>query len=173
MKLKHIAEIRLRALEPEDLTFLYIIENNIDNWSISDTKIPFSKYILHEYLKNIEDDITKTGQLRLVIENTINKEPIGLIDLFNYDAINQRSEVGIIIEEEFREKGYGNIALEILKNYCKKTLNIHQLYCEIHEDNIKSVSFFKKNDFEKTGIKKDWHLVETKYINVLFFQCFL
>jgi len=52
--------IILRALEPEDLSFIYIVENNVDNWDISETKIPFSKYLLHEYLQNIGDDITKS-----------------------------------------------------------------------------------------------------------------
>ena len=30
--------INLRALEPEDLDFLFSIENNEDNWEISGTK---------------------------------------------------------------------------------------------------------------------------------------
>jgi diamine N-acetyltransferase len=36
-------EIRLRALEPEDLELLYDWENNESNWTISNTISPFSK----------------------------------------------------------------------------------------------------------------------------------
>ena len=39
-------KINLRALEPEDLEFLYQIENDESFWEISHTKTPFSKYIL-------------------------------------------------------------------------------------------------------------------------------
>ena len=43
MKYKNI---KLRALEPEDLELLYEWENNDSNWMISNTISPFSKYIL-------------------------------------------------------------------------------------------------------------------------------
>ena len=39
-------KIILRALEPEDLNFLYQIENNESFWEVSHTQTPFSKYIL-------------------------------------------------------------------------------------------------------------------------------
>ena len=35
-------KINLRALEPEDLEFLYQIENNESFWEISHTQTPFS-----------------------------------------------------------------------------------------------------------------------------------
>lgn len=36
-------DIRLRALEPEDLELLYSWENNLSYWVISNTITPFSK----------------------------------------------------------------------------------------------------------------------------------
>ena len=35
--------IHLRALEPEDLDFLYEIENNESIWEVSNTQTPYSK----------------------------------------------------------------------------------------------------------------------------------
>ncbi len=160
----------LRALEPEDLSFLYIIENDVDNWRVSETKIPFSKYLLHEYLDSIDEDITKSGQLRLVVESKEAKEPIGLIDLFDFDSINRKCGVGIIINSENRSDAIGSEALTILTNYCKKTLNLHQLYCDIQEGNMSSIRFFQKNGFVKTGIKKDWTLSAGTFNDVLLYQ---
>ncbi len=37
--------VKLRALEPEDLDFLFSIENDEIFWEISSTQTPFSKYI--------------------------------------------------------------------------------------------------------------------------------
>ena len=45
-------EIKLRALEPEDLELLYNWENNDEYWIISNTVSPFSKYTLKLYLEN-------------------------------------------------------------------------------------------------------------------------
>ena len=42
--------INLRALEPEDLDFLFSTENNESFWEISSTQVPFSKYILQKYI---------------------------------------------------------------------------------------------------------------------------
>ena len=162
--------IILRALEPEDLSFIYIVENNVDNWDISETKIPFSKYLLHEYLQNIGDDITKSHQLRLVIQDKKNGQAIGLIDLFDFDAINKKCGIGIIINPENRTSGLGTEAMSLTTEYCKKTLNLHQLYCDIQSNNTESILFFEKNGFKKTGVKKDWTLSANIFTDVLFYQ---
>ena len=162
--------IKLRALEPDDISFLYIIENDVDNWKISETKIPFSKYLLHEYLENIDQDITKTSQLRLVIQELETGDSLGIIDLFDFDSIHKKCGIGLIINSEERKKGLGTEALNLLISYCKNTLNLHQLYCDIQSENSDSISFFEKNGFLKTGVKKDWNLRADKYSDVYFYQ---
>ena len=42
--------IYLRALEPEDLDFIYAIENDEDLWELSNTQTPYSKYLIKQYL---------------------------------------------------------------------------------------------------------------------------
>jgi diamine N-acetyltransferase len=37
--------IALRALEPEDLEFLFSVENDTAGWELSNTQAPFSKHI--------------------------------------------------------------------------------------------------------------------------------
>ena len=49
--------IFLRALEPEDLDFLFSVENDEAFWEVSNTQAPFSKYILEQYLLNSFKDI--------------------------------------------------------------------------------------------------------------------
>jgi len=78
----------LRALEPEDLYFLYKLENNESIWEVSSTQTPYSKYVLKQYLANSHQDIYEAKQLRLVIE--YHKEAAGLIDLFDYNPQHQR-----------------------------------------------------------------------------------
>ena len=41
-----IRKVYLRAMEPEDLDFLYEIENNERIWDISATNVPYSHYVL-------------------------------------------------------------------------------------------------------------------------------
>ena len=161
--------IFLRALELEDINYLFSIENNEKYWSISDSQIPFSKYLLNRYLKNSNMDIYEAKQLRLVITDFQNIT-IGLIDLFDIDFKNNRAGVAIIINEKMRSKGFAKEALELLIQYSKTHLSLHQLYCNILEDNSHSINLFKSAEFKQVGLKKDWIKFDGKYKNELLLQ---
>jgi len=49
-------------------------------------------------------------------------------------------------------------------------LNLHQIYCNIGEDNNESISLFKVRGFIQAGIKKDWNLRNNEWKDELFFQ---
>jgi diamine N-acetyltransferase len=161
--------IFLRALELEDINYLFSIENNEKYWSISDSQIPFSRYLLNRYLKNSNMDIYEAKQLRLVITDFQNIT-IGLIDLFDIDFKNNRAGVAIIINEKMRSKGFAKEALELLIQYSKTHLSLHQLYCNILEDNSHSINLFKSVEFKQVGLKKDWIKFDGKYKNELLLQ---
>jgi diamine N-acetyltransferase len=164
-------QIRLRALEPEDLEILYEWENNDAYWIISNTISPFSKYTLKRYLENSHKNIYETGQLRLMIDHINEKVSIGTIDVFDFDPFHKRAGVGILIaDEEHRRKGYASMALACLINYCFSTLHLHQLYCNILANNSESMELFKKHGFVQSGIKKDWILASAGYFDEHIFQ---
>jgi diamine N-acetyltransferase len=148
--------IYLRALEPEDLDFVFKIENDTSLWELSDTQTPYSRFIIKQYLKNAQQDIFEAKQLRLAI-CTIDHNTIGLIDVFDFNIKNKRAGIGIIIQDESnRVKGYGKEALGLLVTYCFKTLHLHQVYANISEQNKASLKLFEGNGFQKIGLKKDW-----------------
>ena len=161
--------IFLRALVSEEINYLFSIENNEKYWSISDSQIPFSRYLLNRYLKNSNMDIYEAKQLRLVITDFQNIT-IGLIDLFDIDFKNNRAGVAIIINEKMRSKGFAKEALELLIQYSKTHLSLHQLYCNILEDNSHSINLFKSVEFKQVGLKKDWIKFDGKYKNELLLQ---
>ena len=170
LKGKHIY---LRALEPEDLDFIHDIENNQDIWEISNTITPYSKFLIKQYLEQAHKDIFEVKQLRLVICTT-NDRAIGMIDLFDFDFKNRRAGVGVLIKDSVnRQKGYGKEALQLLMGYCKLHLDMHQLFCNISEDNIKSLKLFKNEGFEIIGLKKDWNYTNGSYKNEYLLQILL
>ena len=146
--------ITLRTLEPTDVDFLAELENNPANWKVSNTLVPFSKALLVQYVQSAQD-IFLVKQIRFVICDKANNR-VGAIDLFEYDPINQRVGVGIIIKEEHREKGYAAEALLEVINYSFEVLLVHSLYCDINTTNQTSIKLFEKAGFKLVGIKKDW-----------------
>lgn len=149
--------IYLRALEPDDLEFIYKLENNEAIWEVSNTQTPYSRFLIRQYLENAHQDIYEAKQLRLAICKNGSFEAIGLIDLFDFDPVNQRAGVGIIIQEhEHRNTGLGSEALGLLISYAFNKLQLHQLYANIDSSNVASVRLFTNFGFGLVGIKKDW-----------------
>ncbi len=164
-------KIRLRALEPEDLELLYDWENNSTYWTISNTVTPFSKYTLKRYMENSHKSIYETGQLRLMIEIISDKKTIGTIDVFDFDPFHKRAGLGILVaDEDQRRKGYASMALKCLIEYCFKTLQLHQLYCNILSNNCESMDLFRKQGFVQAGIKKEWVKTSNGYLDEYMFQ---
>lgn len=162
--------IYLRALEPEDLEFIHEIENDESVWEISNTVTPYSKYLIKQYLEQAHKDIYEAKQLRLVICD-ITKKALGLIDIFDFDIKNRKAGIGILIKAEAnRKQGFGKEALQLLTNYCFTHLELHQLYCNISEDNKTSIKLFANHGFKKIGLKSDWNLVNGVYKNEYLFQ---
>ena len=162
--------IYLRALEPEDLEFVYRIENDTSLWELSDTQTPYSRFLIKQYLENAQQDIFEAKQLRLAI-NTLENTTIGLIDVFDFDIKNKRAGIGILIENEVnRNQGYGREALKLLVNYCFEVLHLHQVYANISENNIASLKLFETDGFKIIGLKKDWSFDGINYTNEYILQ---
>ena len=163
-------KIRLRALEPEDLDFLYSIENDISFWEISSTQTPFSKHLLTQYLANAHLDIYEAKQLRLVIVENESDKHVGLIDLFNFNPQHKRAGIGILIVPQSQQKGYAYEALDLLIEYSFKQLDLHQLYANITPENTSSLKLFKKHNFKEVGVKKEWVNTNGKFKDEILFQ---
>lgn len=160
----------LRPLEPEDIDQLYQWENNPDVWLVSQTFAPFAKHILQKYIDSAHEDIFVSRQLRLVICRPDGK-PVGCIDLFDFDAFNQRGGIGILIADESeRRKGFATDALQLFMNYCRNHLQIHTLYCNIFEDNEASKRLFLLAGFSLVGTKRDWVRKGNEWISECMYQ---
>ena len=163
--------IYIRALEPNDLEFVYAIENDQSIWEVSNTHTPYSRFLVKQYLENAHQDIYEAKQLRLAICQDQDFPAMGLIDLFDFDAKNKRAGVGIIIQNEIdRNSGFGKEALSLVIEYSFKQLQLHQLYANIGTENIASISLFTTFGFQKIGTKKDWNLHNGKFSDEALFQ---
>jgi len=168
-------EIILRALEPGDVDVLYRWENDPEIWHVSNTYTPYSKYILEKYIENSQLDIYQVKQLRLMIDllngSTQVLRSIGTIDLFDFDPYHNRAGVGILIgDKSDRKKGYASQALTKFLDYGFRTLQLHQLYCNVTAGNKDSLQLFKNCGFIVTGKKKDWVKTPGKFMDEYLLQ---
>lgn len=161
-----VPRIVLRAMEPEDLDFLYDMENNAEVWNVGNASVPYSRYVLHDYIANSSNDIYRDGQVRLIVENG-DGETVGMADVFDFNAQHRRAEVSIVIRSAFRRRGYATAVLQRLVGYSLRTLHLHQLYAIVAEDNAASLALFEKNGFERSNVLKEWLFDGRKYSDAM------
>lgn len=162
-------QISLRAIEPEDLDLLYRIENDVELWNVGTSNVPYSRYLLHEYVANSKNDIYIDRQVRMMVENDEGKV-IGVVDLVSFDPANQRAEVGLIILNSFRRQGYGTAVLCKISDYALRILHLHQLYAYVDNQNEASLRLFEKAGYTVASKIKDWLFDGRKYHNSLLLQ---
>lgn len=165
----NIIEIRLRAMEPEDIDLLYSIENLQHEWYNGATTMPYSRDVLRQYILSTTGDIFIDKQLRLIIETT-DGAPVGLIDLTSFDPKNLHAEVGIAILPSHRHKGIASQALCQLEEYAGHTIHLHQLYAIVPDINNYSLQLFKKRGFKVVANLQDWLFDGKNYQNAQLLQ---
>ena len=105
--------IVLRPLQDSDLDFLEKTENNKENWQFGSEQKQYTKQELADYIAKAKTDIKVAKQYRFVID--LKGAPIGFIDLFDYTK--KSAGVGVIISENYRNKGFAKEALMLLIHY--------------------------------------------------------
>ena len=104
--------IFLRPLEPEDLQLLLQMENQPEDWLLSQQQVPWSVNLLENYLQQAAQDIYEAKQYRMVIALKTSLQAIGVLDFFDFDPKNKRVGIGIALVPEFQQKGFGKDALQ-------------------------------------------------------------
>lgn len=163
-------KIALRAIEPEDLDDLYRWENDSSLWEFGCTIAPFSRYLMKRYIESYSADIARDGQLRLMIVERETKKSIGILDCFDYDAVNRRAAVGLLVDPIHTRQGFGRDTLKTFMEYAFHFLHLHQLYVHIAACNTASLALFLSCGFCECGHLTDWIQLPQGYTDALVFQ---
>lgn len=169
-KILHSERLILRAPEPEDLEVMYHMENLPEMWEVSNVTVPYSRYVLRQYIENCRNNIYADGELRLMIQLADTKDVIGTVDLIDFVPLHGRAEVGIAILENYRRQGYAREALELLCQYAFVQLHMHQLYAYVAADNKLSLDLFEACGFNHKVLLPHWLSAENGYRDVYLLQ---
>lgn len=162
--------IYLRTIEPNDADVIWRWENDTSLWRVSNTKAPFSKKLILDYV-NSAQDIDLNKQIRFMIVDSQTEKLLGTLDFFEYDSFHQRVGVGILIaNKEDRKKGIASESIQLGLEYIFETLCVKSVFCNILEDNIASQKLFEKIGFEKIGEKQNWFRTNHGWLNELMYQ---
>lgn len=94
--------------------------------------------------------------------------PYGCIDLYNYDPVNHRAAIGIMVAAEYRRQGYALAMLHELERMF--TPQLRQLYADIAAPNTASLALFRKAGYTLCGHFKEWLEYDSHYIDTIRMQ---
>ena len=107
----------------------------------------------------------------LIVETRAEARPVGIADLFEFDPLNRRAGLGILIhDEDDRGRGYASDAVETLCEYARERLRLHQLWCNVGTDNAASLGLFRRTGFVPAGIKRQWLWTPEGYRDEMLMQ---
>ena len=147
--------VRLRAVEPEDLDLMYLIENDPSLWAFGSTTVPYSRYSLKQFIDQSQNDIFLDGQLRLVIEAS-NADALGFIDLQGLEPRHRRAEVGIVLLPGYQGCGYATDSLRLLCQYARQHLGLRQLTAIVAVKNEPARRLFQRAGFTCLSTLPQW-----------------
>jgi diamine N-acetyltransferase len=143
--------IYLRPVLSSDLRIILEWENNPEFWPVTGVPGPFTEEDIHQFIqqsKNVFED----NQMRWMICSKRDDQPIGALDLFEYDANNKSVGIGILIaDHRNRKRGFAHQAIEIFAKFASESLGLKTLHCLIHVDNLPSIQLFEKAGFSPRG----------------------
>lgn len=162
--------IYLRAVEPQDLDWIFRWENAPEQAEISNRHSPFSRAVIERYIAEAHRDIFELGQLRLMIIESASDRPVGHTDLFELDAFHKRVGLGLLLEPAARGRGYAAETLALMESYVFEHLDLHQLYCQVLIDNTDSLKLFKRRGFKECGTRRDWVRRGNEFVDEVMMQ---
>ncbi len=148
--------IRLRALDPDDTDFMSRVEADVCNFEYSGLTAPYSSRQLLEYAVCYDADPFRATQLRLVIEDITDSNPVGLLDFTEISARERTAFTGIYILPAWRRRGLALDSLLTARRYAADILALRYLGAKISTANDSSLALFRKAGWIQYGVMPEW-----------------
>lgn len=104
-----------------------------------------------------------------VIVTLEDNKMIGSVSLEKIDGINRIARLGIFIgEEDYKNKGYGTEAIQLILDYGFHYLNLYNIQLKVLEFNSRAIRCYEKCGFQKTGVRRKANYVNGKYYDTVY-----
>jgi len=98
---------------------------------------------------------------------------IGEVAFFNYNPLNRSMELGILINPEERQNGYGREALHVLCRYLFKYRGLNKVYAQTAAHNKGAVRLVESSGFKQDGMLRDHYFFNGQFYAGLIYSLLL
>ncbi len=154
--------VLLRQAVPEDAALLAKWLNDPDTTRWLLVTPPVSLAWVRRWLKaEMEEPCS-----RLFMLCTREFVPIGTVSLSQISHAHKRARVGIsIFESEFRARGLGTEAMQLVLDYAFFSLDLNRVELDVFEHNVYAERSYAKCGFVREGVMREAYIKDGKPIN--------
>lgn len=135
--------VKIRSFKQKDLMLLYKIRNNniLQKKLLSLPKKESLEEVNKWVIKKIRNSIFKV----IVFEH--NDQAIGYIQLVNINHNIMSASLGIVIDDEYQNKGYGKDSLKQFFTYLRNSTQVKIINLEVLDTNKNAIQLYKNLGF--------------------------
>ena len=158
--------IKLRKLLNKDIPFIL-------EWMKNPEVNQFFKFdpdtICEKSIKSFVEDSFCDSYRHYAVTNE-NDEYQGTVSLKNIDMSNKSAEFAISMRKSSQGKGFAKIGTYLIMQIAFTELNLHRIYLNVFEDNMRARAFYEKFGFIYEGCFKDHLCINGKYRSLSWYR---
>lgn len=160
-------DIRLHALEKEDLVFMHQLNNNPDVMTFWFEE----PYLSLTHMQNMyEESLGKEHARQFMVKK--GDEKIGFVGLFGFEGVHRKVEFGIMIDPRFQGFGYAKVATKLAMDYAFLKMNVRKLYLVVDQLNEKAIHVYEKMGYKQEAKLEEEYFVDGEYHDALMMRIF-
>ncbi|SHL60100.1 MULTISPECIES: GNAT family N-acetyltransferase [Shouchella] len=162
--------VRLRAMQPEDWQADYLskFDTPARRFLACAIELPPTVSGSQTFAEEHADFASTKGRIMFTIENEKGNN-IGSINLNRIDERNGTFSIGIIIDKQYRGKGYGTSAMNILLKYAFFERRLHKFNDCVLKGNEGSVKMMEKLGCIQEGVRRQVVYMDGQYVDLILF----
>ena len=164
-------KLYLRPVTIEDIAIIHQWRLASEPQALSCRPIPIST--AEEVMTRFKKRVSGTNRQRFAIVRKKDHVLIGEVAFFNYNPLNRSMELGILINPEERQNGYGREALHVLCRYLFKYRGLNKVYAQTAAHNKGAVRLVESSGFKQDGMLRDHYFFNGQFYAGLIYSLLL
>ncbi|OLM17043.1 MULTISPECIES: spermidine N1-acetyltransferase [unclassified Pseudonocardia] len=163
-------DMRLRALERDDLAFVHELSNDSGIMSYWFEE-PYEALVELQdiYDRHVHDVRERRFVIQLAAAGGSGDDPAvrdgraGLVELVEIDYIHRKAEFQIIVHPAFQGRGLAARATSAALDYAFGVLNLHKVFLVVDVDNTRAVRAYERTGFVVEGELREEFFASGRY----------
>jgi len=101
-------------------------------------------------------------QMFMIVRKKDN-EPVGRINMFNYNHLNRSAEFGLLVDPDERNNGYGKEAVRLLSQFLFQYRGLNKIVAATSAFNDQAVGLLESLGFKRDGTLRDHYFYRDEY----------